>query len=150
MAKTRSQADQQKTGLRAGFRLWNIMTTIPNSILTTHPVDRIRRIEDLQLTGLMTDDLLASYSAFVERHGLIAPDLGIFVYPTGLYLTWNVSIQDIREGGRKRNTVIVSCLIAGDTVFVYPDQTCCKAFKVGDDGLDQFLKDPLAFLDGTS
>ena len=90
----------------------------------------------------MTEEYLGFYTAFVNHHGLIAPDLGIFIYPTGVYLTWNVSIRDIREGGRKRNTVIVSCLIAGDYVYAYPNDAC-KAFTVGDPELSKFLADPL-------
>ncbi len=120
------------------------MTTIPKNIIDTHPVDRVRRLEDLLNSGAMTEDDLARYAKFVEHHGLIAPDLGIFIYPTGVYLTWNVYIQDIREGGRKRNSVIISCLIAGDYAMVYPDQAECASYKIGDPELDAILKNPLA------
>lgn len=79
----------------------------------TYPIDRQRRLDDMIQHGWIDQTAVALLDMIAERYGCIAYDLGMF--PTGndgeIQLTWNVAIEDIRDGGRKRNTTIASMII---------------------------------------
>lgn len=87
-----------------------------NHFKQKYPLDRAQQLDILVKDQKITQRAVDVLDCFADLYGCIAYDLGMF--PTNgedaIMLTWNVSIEDIREGGRKRNTTIASLTLSPD------------------------------------
>lgn len=81
-----------------------------------YPLDRSRYLNEMIQKNWVTEGAAELLERLACQYGCIAYDMGMF--PTEgmdtIMLTWNVAIDDIRGGGRKRNTTIASATLTPD------------------------------------
>ncbi len=84
-----------------------------------YPLDRVRRMEDLVKWNALSEAALGGFFRFNKRFGCIAYDLGIFPHHNAISLTWNVYIASPKDGGRRKNSVIMNVIIESADGFTF-------------------------------
>lgn len=110
----------------------DIRKTIIETLTPIYPRDRIRRLEDLlkvedgwngEGARGLSNEALCIFTQFSLKYKCIAYDLGMFVEEDGsLMVTWNAPIEDIREGGRRRNSYIIDMIFSHEGCVFYPSK----------------------------
>lgn len=83
-----------------------------------YPLDRARQLDVLVSNQWISQAAVECLDRLADQYGCIAYDVGMFPSEgmDTILLTWNVYIDDVREGGRKRNSTIASMILSPDTV----------------------------------